>query len=431
MPPPDAPSRLRAVPILIAHAFGVGCGIAGVKINSRLLPADTLGRYGVFLTLAPIGAWFLYAGLIKFAARHWAATGNRAALWRELVRRWTRRLGLLALCTTAGALALRPEGLAEALVLIVALFLAAALLALAGIAQAGLQADRAHWRDCSVSTAASLTRTILPPALFALTGSTLALWTGFLTHAIVAGGVAWLALRATLPAPGAASSELPAFDRVYDGPLFLILAFSTWALAGINRWFVALFFGETEAGYFTLTGGAAVVVVATIGTVCMQYLQPGFFALGDKAETRGRVLASRVDLAALTFVVLAAGALSAFHFVAPSLVGPLIDPQYRNALPWIVPAGCFTIATMTTVFFHSMLLAGRRERGCAATDLITAAVLGAGGLGAVALGRDAFVIWLMVTPFIPWALTRPLARHFLFKPDASPAPESGPAKTSA
>ena len=80
MPSLPAPSRLRLIPIALAQAFGVGCGVAGVKVNSSLVPPEVLGVYGVFLTLAPIGMWVVHAGLLKFTVRHWASATSRPAL---------------------------------------------------------------------------------------------------------------------------------------------------------------------------------------------------------------------------------------------------------------------------------------------------------------------------------------------------------------
>ena len=74
MPPAPARSQLRLIPILLAQAFGIGCGVAGVKLNSTLVPPEALGVYGVFLTFAPVGAWVVHAGLVKFVVRHYRTT---------------------------------------------------------------------------------------------------------------------------------------------------------------------------------------------------------------------------------------------------------------------------------------------------------------------------------------------------------------------
>ena len=115
----------------------------------------------------------------------------------------------------------------------------------------------------------------------------------------------------------------------------------------------------------------------------------------------------------------------ALVLVAPWLVGPLISPKYNAALGWLGPAGCFGTAVMTALFYHSMLLAGRRERACGPVDFATVGVLAGGGVVAAAGGTEWFARWLVVTPLVPWLLTRPLARHYFFRPDAAAAPAPG------
>ena len=78
MPPSPARPRLRLIPIFLAQAFGIGCGVAGVKFSSTLVPPDVLGAYGLFLTFAPIGAWVVHAGLVKYVARPWAGVSRCA-----------------------------------------------------------------------------------------------------------------------------------------------------------------------------------------------------------------------------------------------------------------------------------------------------------------------------------------------------------------
>jgi hypothetical protein len=424
-------SRRRLIPITLAQVLGLACGIAGVKLNSRFIPPAQLGVYGLFLTFAPIGMWVVHAGLIKFTGRHWAGSPNRPGLGREIVASWARRLPWLALAAAGGALALggRTPGLNW--VLGPALFTAAALLALATLMQAALQAERAHWADCTVAVGGSVTRTFLPPLLFVCTTGTVAvLWLGFCLHTLVfAAAGAWM-LRHYWRRPVVEKPAGPQLTAIYQGPLFIALALAGWILSGLNRWLVAWRFGEVEAGYFTLAGGAAMIAPTVLGSVLMQYSQPVFFALGDAHPADPRPLARRVDQAAVGFAALALLAVGCVSFIAPWLVGPLINPAYRDSLGWIVPAGCFATATMTAVFYHTLLLAGHRERACGPVDLTTAAVLAAGCVAASLAGQAWLGRWMMFTPVVPWLLTRPLARHYLFRPESAPAPAPDLGKTS-
>jgi hypothetical protein len=409
MPSAPAPSRLRLIPIALAQAFGLGCGIAGVKVNSSLVPPEVLGVYGIFLTLAPIGMWVVHAGLLKFTVRHWAAAA-RPELLRVVARAWVRRLPWLAVAAALGAGGLAPLTSESNVLLGLCLFSAAALLAAAALAQAALQAEGAHWRDSVITIVHSLSRTFLPPALYAVTGGTLAaLWGGFALHALLGALTgAWM-LRSYFRRAAPASGPEPALGAAYGGPLFIALAAAGWALAGVNRWIVAGFFGPTEAGFFTLAGGAAMVIASALGAVFMQYFQPGIFALADAASGSRAALVRRVDQVALAYTLTGLVAVATLAAAGPWLVGPLIAPAYRAALPWMLPAGCYGVALITLQFYQTLLLASRRERACGPVELTTAAVLVAGCVLSAAGGATWFTRWLVVTPLVPWLVARPLA----------------------
>ena len=120
--------------------------------------------------------------------------------------------------------------------------------------------------------------------------------------------------------------------------------------------------------------------------------------------------------------MLALAGVVALRLVAPWLVGPLISEKYRPALDMILAAGCFGAAMTTAQFYHTMLLAGRREKACGPVDSTTALLLAGGGVTAALVGERWFLLWLVATPVIPWIASRPLARHYYFKPAAAPAP---------
>ena len=61
--------------------------------------------------------------------------------------------------------------------------------------------------------------------------------------------------------------------------------------------------------------------------------------------------------------------------------------------------------------YHLLLLAAKRENHCAVVDLTGAGVLIGGGAITALWHQDAFTLWLLVTPALPWLINRPLARH--------------------
>jgi hypothetical protein len=399
----SGPDRSRIVPILLGQGIGLLCGIVNVRLTSQLVPADVYGHYGIFVTFTPLGMWVVHVGLVKFLARHWAEAPDRAALWRGVTQSAGRKLGLLVLACAVAALAcVRPAwGF---------LTVSAALLSWATLAQTALQAGREHGRDVAVVATSSVLRSFLPPLLYAAWGSLAALYAGFTLYSLGFAVAAWWALRRHLGPTSATPAAVPA---VYDGPLFVALAISSWTLTGVNRWFMAAFFGPHETGYFTLASNLAPIVPAVLGTICLQYFQPGLFAHATATVADRTALLRRVDRIALAHAAVALAGLAVLRVVAPLLIGPLIRETYRPALAYLVPAGLFALALSTALFFHTALLAGRRERACGPVDVATAVVLAGGGLATALVDEAWFLRWLCFAPAIPWLLTRPLVGRYL------------------
>jgi hypothetical protein len=416
-------SRLRLVPIILAQVIGLACGLVSLRLNSHLVPPPVLGIYGLFLTFAPVGMWLVYVGLLKYVSRHWAATTERGNLRHAILRVWLRRLPWLVLLAAFPSIALVQLSTIDRLILWGALSASAAFLTLAALAQMALQADRAHWRDCATAATGSVTRSFIPPLLYAFSGNIAALWLGFTAHAVTTALAGACALRGSFKSASVAEPAGHPSWQIYEGPLFTGLALANLIVLGLNRWLVAWFFGEKEAGYFTLAGGAVTIITSMLATVLIQYLQPDLFALGDRATENRPALARRVDLIALFYTVVGLGGVALLSAGAPWLVGPLISPDYEDALVWILPAGCFGITISLGLFYHTLLLAGRREQACGPVDLTTAVALIMGCVAAAAAGPDWLARWLMATPLVSWAITRPLARRYFFMPAADPAPE--------
>ena len=416
-----ADAMARLAPITLAQIVGLTCGLAGVKIVTQLVPPTDYGTFGVFLTFTPLGMWVVHAGLIKFVYRHWAAAPDRAALLREVTRAALRKTRWLLLAAAAAAVMM---GGRSWLGVFPAVFFAAVLLSGGAFAQAALQAAREHWRDLAVSSTGSVTRSFLPPLLYAAAGgSMMALYAGFCFHAFALAAAGAWALRRYWRTGAPATRSLTA---VYDGPLFTVLAVTGWVVAGSNRWIMVLFFGPTATGFFALAGNLALLVTAMLGTIFLQFFQPGFFASASEEPAQRSALARRVDQVALASALIALFGLAAVRLVAPYLIGSFISENYRPALEWLIPAGCFAVAVATGLFYHSLLLAGKRERTCGRVELTAAAVLVAGSLAAASAGELWFLRWLTITPIIPWIVNRPLARRYFFTPASADEPATDP-----
>lgn len=411
--------KTHLLPILLAQAFGVACGIIGVKVTSQFVLPTDLGRYGVLLTFTTTGAMIVHAGLIKYVARHWAGTENQPAMFVGAIKSWWNKLPWLLLPAIGGGIAV------GSLTAIFGIFVAAALLALFALTQAALQATRENWRDGSVVVGAALTRTFAPPLLYlGIGGLWIGLWIGFVGHALTAaaGGI-WALRRHWRGRHATAPTTKP--TAVYTGTLFVTLAITAWALNGLARWLVAAGFGVETAGYYTLASSIGLILPTVLGGVFIQYRQPVLFALADKPDATPAKLIGFVDRMTLAYTAITLLCLALLHWVAPLLVGPLIAPAYLPALPWILPAGCFGLTLISGQFYHTVLLAGRREIACGPVDLISAGVLVLGCSLSALLSEDQFRIWLAGSILVPWLIKRPLARRALLKTGEAhePAPD--------
>jgi len=411
--------KTHLLPILLAQGFGFACGIIGVKVTSQFVSPTDLGRYGVLLTFTTTGAMIVHAGLIKYVSRHWAGEQNRPAMLVGVIKSWWSKLPWLLLPAIGGGLVVGN------LPAVFGIFAAAALLALFALTQAALQATRENWRDGGVVVGASLTRTFAPLLLYLSTGGQwFGLWLGFVGHALTAAAGSIWALRRHWRGHLAATPIIkPA--TIYTGALFVTLAITAWTLNGLTRWLVAAGFGVETAGYYTLASNIGLIIPTMIGGIFIQYQQPVLFAHADQSDTTPRKLIRFVDRMTLAYTALTLLGLALLYWVAPRLVGPLIDPVYLPALPWILPAGCFGISIIAGQFYHTVLLAGRRETACGPVDLITAGVLVVGCCVSALLGEDQFRVWLVCSILVPWVIKRPLARRALLKTVASrePAPD--------
>jgi O-antigen/teichoic acid export membrane protein len=407
--------RDRLLPIVLSQTVGLGCGLAGVKLTTRLIAPADYGTYGVFITFTPLGMWVVHAGLIKYVGRHWVGTSDQQGLLHTVFASSLRKLPWLALAVLAASFAMGGTPLLTWPLL----FISATLMSIVTLSQTALQAERSHWSDFAVTSAGSISRSFGPPLLYAVAGGSLwALEGGFCLHTLVFAATGLWCLRHKLGTSKQASA--PPLASVYEGPLFVSLAIAGWAAGAMNRWIVAAFFGPLSAGYFTLASNLSIIVTGMLSMVFVQFFQPSFFAAASEEPSARQELAQRVDRVAAGYWGLAILGIVLLHLAAPLLIGRLISENYRGALGWLLPAGGFGIAMSTGQFFHVMLLAGKREKGCGPVDFTAFALLAAGCLIAAFTGEEWFWRWLTVSPLMPWIVNRSLARHHYFR--SPPAP---------
>lgn len=409
--------RAHLLPIALGQAAGLLCGLAGVRLSSHWVAPADYGQYGLFITLAPLGAWVTHAGLVKGVTRHWATTPDRGAFARATLASAARKLPwlLLGCLATAWIFARDTWGIT-----FLWLFLASAGLAALALGQAALQAARRNWADCGVAATGSLLRTFVPLGIYVGTGlGAGALEAGFAVFALGAAALgAWAWRDVWRATPAARGMELPA---VYDGSLFVALALLGWAMQGLVRWLVALFHGVTEAGYLTLAGSLSLAVVVIGHAFVVQFFQPGLFTAPVETPEDRRRLAARVDRVAWGFAAAMGGGVLVLHAAAPGLLGWLIADRFAPATVWIAPAGCWLIALLLGSHYHTLLLAGGREAACARHDALVAGLLAGCAIASAATSVEAMRWALLMTPLVPLTAGRAIARAALFKAAAGDA----------
>jgi len=397
----DFPAHL--LPILLGQVLSLGIGVAGVRFASSVVQPADYGIYGLFVSLTPLGAAVVFAGLNKHVARRWHETADRTALRRGTLAAAMRKAPWLTLAAALTALAL-PGRWVD---LFPALLISAGALGLLAFAQTALQAEHANWRDFGVALTGSVLRTLLPLALYVWVGGKLVwLLVGFALYAVLTTVIA-LSVGGWMDA--GRGPRATAVTTTYDGPRFVVLAAVGWAMGASARGIVAGFFGANEAGYFVLAGNVALIVVSTLYAVVLQFFQPRLFAYAETSAGDAARLTRVTDAMGLGFTLLGVTGVVVLRTLMPSLVGTLIAPQYADATQWLLAAGCFHLALLVPTFFHLLLIAARREAACGPAEIATAIVLLAAGVTTAAVSADVFRWFAVASPAVAWLVARPIA----------------------
>jgi hypothetical protein len=406
--------RHRAIPILLNQTVGLAAGLVGIRLASELVAPSDYGVYGLVVNLVPFGHGVVMAGLLKAVSREWAATTERGGLLRTVAARATKRLGWIALGAALAAGAIAPR---EAWWIAPALAVIATLHVVIQATQLTRQAAGQHWQDCGLTVVLAALRSVVPPLLYVATGWGLpALVAGFSVHAVVVAALCLVVLHGDWAQ--ARPSAAPALAEPYAGGLFAGLAIAGLIVITFPRWLALHVFGAETGGYFGLAANVASIAPSMLGTMALQYFQPGWFAREHRDVAARAALARAADRVAALYAGGGLLATAALHALMPVLIGPLIDARYAAAAGFIAPAGCAMTAITTGYFYHAALLAARRERACARVDLTGVAALLAVALVGALAGVEAFRWALGLSPVLPWLVNRPLAHAALRRADA-------------
>ncbi|MBI5690653.1 MAG: hypothetical protein HZC55_11215 [Verrucomicrobia bacterium] len=363
------------LPLAGVQVVGLVCGLIGVRWSSTVVPPEAMGVFGLLLTAQLIASTVTHHGLIKHVQQHWTRHTSARQYGRFLLTAARQPFGWLAAALALVTAYFTWTGELTQPVAWWAWLLAANLLSVvAATAQAALQAEERYWAGLAVATVGSASRSFLPPLLVTVgAGATLPLLgTGFLLHAAVFALVAVAFLRSAWhrPAASAGVAASPAAPLVHT---FMQVGLYGWVAAIAPRWFAARLLDEATTGYFMLAINLAMIAPAAASMITQSYSFPVLF----DASRRG---AGPAELARLThrpvLVMLAAAqvGLLVLDWVAPRLVGILIDHQYAPAMAWILAAGGSIIATLSTPLFCNLLVARGQAQACVGLSVASAAL---------------------------------------------------------
>ncbi len=393
-------------------------GILGIRLVSYVVEERVFGAYGLYLTLTQVGLLLTHSGLINHASRYWQREHEHARTYLSFLLKvaWRKTLllaGLLALASIVMSFWQRTWVWIELLPLLLLSNLGIALFSLASLV---LNAGERHRTLLAINVLASGARAVLPVGVALLFGATLLnLSGGFALHAVLVIGMILVLFKTSglsvHAEPGAADKwrqELRDFGRP-----FIWMGVGGWLLQFADRWTVAFFFGEHQAGVFNLASNIASMVPALVCGMLMQRVFPAIFRASDQARTEAdwRRLARRCDQATLLFLGVTLGGLAALHLVGPYLVGWLVSARYAPCMPLLVPAGMGAVAMQTNQFQYLLLQGQHNSSAMVRVMLILATIRTIGTVAAAAVSWTVLLGWLLVSSLVVAGLGRALIQR--------------------
>ncbi len=405
---------VHLIPLAAVQAFGIACGLVGVRWSSSLLPPEIYGAYALLISTFFVGVSVTHQGFLQHVQRYWTPTVAARPYLRLFRTPALIATGLLVvgmvpvffLIRSTIAFPLGPGWWAW----MVAVNLC---VVVAMLAHAALQAEERYWANFFVSAISSITRPFLPLALALATGVTLvSLGAGFLAHTAL-WGLAGVCFVAAMHRPAAAAPS-----EVIEPPHHLFGAFlgagiASWIGANAMRWIAAGITTPEVTGYFMLAASLSQIVPSAAHAIGQSYSFPALFA----AARRGADTAELLRLTKRTLVPVLVGcqlALFALAWVGPRLVGILIDARYTPAMGWVLATGGGALASITAPLFCNILLAKQQSRACLWLTALSAIYrVGAIAFAARFGGETAFRWALAVLPWPTVALEYILLRRWL------------------
>ncbi|MDD3179872.1 MAG: oligosaccharide flippase family protein [Opitutaceae bacterium] len=399
------------LPILLAQATGIACGLVGVWVSSTLVSPEIYGAYGLFLTFTPLASLLTHAGMIKHASRNWPDTLDQQAYLAWWLRATLRSAAWLAVVVLLLALAAGLAGNFGLAMIVLTVFPASLAGAYALAFQSCLQSIRRYWADFGLTAFYALTRTFLPLlAVVLLSASFPSLASGYLLHACATAAAGFIVLRA-YARPAAGTFSVPGDLGAYHWG-FGINGMLIFINAGLVRWTASLFFDQATVGHITLAGNIAMVLPNVLGGACNQYYYPRLLALHQ--QSRSAALTKLADRALLMLLVICAVAFAALGWVLPWLPGRLIDLQYASCIQYVLPL--FSLGTLLggLSLLQTELLVAEAPQSAWKIAAWTSGALAAGLLlSAARHSTEGLRLWLLASPLVVLPLGRWFTRNAL------------------
>ena len=396
----------RLLPIACNHVAVLLLGIVGVVFTSKWVPPAVYGAYALFLTLTQLGCLLTHSGLYNHAARNWQRERGQADLYaRFLWRTSWNYAGYLALLLAPITLLLlgRFREPFWAWVFPLLLFSNMAV-ALATIANGALNAQESNWLVFWLGLIGSL-RALVPLAMVWLTSASLwALTVGFSLHGALLLGLIMCLFRRAWNAPTARPDLQTRWARElrdYGRP-FVLMGVGGWLLQNADRWVVAQFFGEAQAGLFAMASNIGAIVPSLFAAGLMQLFFPRVFRQADAAKTVSdwHALARFCDRITWLLLGLSLVGLAALSWIGPHLVGWLIGEKYQVAMTLLFPAGLAMLTVQANQFQYLLLQSRHNSVDMVKAMIVVAVVKTAGSVVAAAINWSAFLLWLALSTLV-------------------------------